>query len=110
MRHHFDCPSIYTWLPGEQPLVFDWDDETGEVTGPSAPEILLMFRVGKIDLHPMPWSGPLSSTKNRADIAAVVGLRHKLPPELADFYPQPVDSWDGIVRDKNGKIIARAEF
>lgn len=109
MLHHFDCPERYPWLPNRTPLVFDWDDESGAVTGPGAPYILDIFRAGHVDLHPCPWAGPVSSTKSPADMAAVVGRSHQLPPVLADHYPRG-DDWDGLIHDPDGNIIGQVDF
>lgn len=89
MIHHFDCPWIAPHI--SYPLVFDWDDETGEITGPSADMVLAIFRDGVVDARPEPWSWNLTSTKNRADIAAVIGSSWVLPAELADDYPRQED-------------------
>jgi hypothetical protein len=33
MNHHFECPT-FSGNPQIEPLVFDWDDEAGTVSGP----------------------------------------------------------------------------
>jgi hypothetical protein len=110
MLHHFNCAST-SGNPNIGPLVFDWDDETGEVTGPSASEILNTFKQGHVMLHPIPrGSGKISSTKNRSDIAAVVGEVHHIPAELAGAYPQLEDDFDGAVRDLDGNIVGYVDF
>jgi hypothetical protein len=109
MLHHFNCPTT-SGNPNIGPLVFDWDDETGEVTGPSAEEILKKFKDGEVDAHPLPWSVSISSTKSRTDIAAVVGDNHVLPPELEDYYPQYEDDFDGNLLDMEGNVVGQVEF
>ncbi|GHU08351.1 hypothetical protein AGMMS50225_06830 [Betaproteobacteria bacterium] len=108
MLYHFSCPSM-SGNPNAGPLVFDWDDETGEVTGPAAEEILSVFMRGEVDAHPLPWGVSISSTKNRTDMAAVVGCFHRLPPELADAYPQ-YKGGDGAIRDLDGNILGYMDF
>ncbi|GHT95449.1 hypothetical protein FACS1894116_10980 [Betaproteobacteria bacterium] len=90
--------------------MFDWDDETGEITGPSAGKILEAFKRGEVSVRPRPWGVNISSTKSRTDMAAVVGNYHILPPELADAYPQLEDDFDGAVRDPDGNIVDHVVF
>lgn len=77
-------------------LVFSWDPETGEVSGPDADEVRTMATWGNVDAHPMPWAGTLGPDplKSYTDMAAIVGSHWALPDELADHYPQLAD--DGI--------------
>ena len=79
--------------PHAQTLVFDWDVETGEISGPDAQRILRFAEYGSIEAHPTPWAWTFSKTplKNKTDMAAMVGFDHELPADLADFYPQ----WPG---------------
>jgi hypothetical protein len=108
MRHHFECeatlPRIY------DPLVFDWDDETGEISGQDATYVLECFDIKTISAHPMPCAWDLTSPKNRTDIAAIVGECWRLPPELADAYPKLGGDFDGYVRDEAGNIIGQVCF
>lgn len=85
---HFECPPI-SGNPLVAPLIFDWDEAAGSVSGSGAEEIKRCSRSGSIQLHPWPAEHEFSAAplKSRADIAAIVGLRHRLPPELADAYP-----------------------
>jgi hypothetical protein len=87
--------------------VFDWDDETGEVTGRDAKYIFDSFSAGRAAAHPYPWSWYLTSTKNKTDMAAVVGWNHQLPDVLKDHYPQLED--DGLPDedyvDEDGVIV-----
>jgi hypothetical protein len=95
MLHHFDCLYSYKYLEWSQDysLVFDWDDETGEVTGRDAERILAAFRRGYTDAHPIPSVWQLTSTRNKTDMAAVVGFDNDLPDVLKDHYPKIEDDW-----------------
>jgi hypothetical protein len=95
MLHHFECSPLVDYLETTtSSLVFDWDDETGDVTGRDAEFILAEFRSGCTSIHPRPATWDLTSTKNKTDLAAVIGDFWKLPPELADHYPQiEEDDW-----------------
>ena len=98
MLHHFNCPDRHTYLEwakdSEYSLIFDWDDETGEVTGRDAKMILAEFRQGHTSIHPIPAVWDLTSTKNKTDMAAVVGFSNILPDVLKDHYPRlKKDDW-----------------
>jgi hypothetical protein len=110
MLHHFECPSTTPDIKGDWSLVFDWDDETGEVTGRDADHVLACFQEGSVPAHPIPWAWNLTSTKNKTDIAAVIGYDNLLPDVLKDFYPQIKNPFDGYIRDEAGKIIAQVCF
>jgi hypothetical protein len=88
MNHHFDCPT-FSGNPLIKPLVFDWDDEAGTVSGPGAEDILRWAAAGGVPMHPMPAGHTFSAEplKSRTDLAAIIGLLHRLPPELQDAYP-----------------------
>jgi hypothetical protein len=105
--HHFNCQGSPAWV--REPLVFDWNDATGEVTGPGADFVLAVFKDGIVSAHPVPWSWDLTSTKNRTDIAAVIGSGWALPDELADDYPQCPEQ-DPYVRDMDGNIIGEVIY
>ena len=108
MLHHFDCPDCVFPKEGYD-LVFDWDDETGEITGPSAETILDDFKKGYVSIHPIPSSYDLTSTKNKTDLAAIIGWRNVLPPELADYYPK-VENIDPKVYDEAGNVVGFLVF
>ena len=74
-------------------LVFDWDQESGTVTGPDAGYILDVAASGHALCHPWAWVHTLSAepTKSRADMAAIVGLYWELPDDLIQHYPQLAD-------------------
>jgi hypothetical protein len=95
MIHRFRCEPIVPDIAAG-PLVLDWDDETGAVTGPGAAHVRRWQRAGIVPLHPWAGShvlarGPLQS---RADLAAIIGIDHRLPEELAADYPAPIDATD----------------
>lgn len=75
----------------EEPLVFDWDSTTGEVSGPGAQRILEIAAWGEVPAHPHPWLWTLSAapTRSLVDMAVIVGWRHELPEDLAEHYPSP---------------------
>jgi hypothetical protein len=107
MIHHFNCPDRV--FPGKgYDLVFDWDDETGEITGPSADRILADFREGIVSIFGT-IAHKLTSTKNKTDLAAVVGESNVLPPELADCYPECEDV-DPNVYDLEGNVVGQVDF
>jgi hypothetical protein len=109
MLYHFNCPHQHAYREWSQDysLVFDWDDETGEVTGRDAAWILAEFRRGHTDIHPFPSVWDLTSTRNKTDMAAVVGFDNELPDVLKDHYPQiKEDDWpEEDYLDKDGVIV-----
>jgi hypothetical protein len=102
MIHHFNCPESFG--RNNRPLVFDWNDETGEVTGPGADYVLGCFADGSVGIHPHPAGWDLTSTKSRTDIAAVIGSHWAVPPDFVDDYPKLADDWDGNIRDEAGNV------
>jgi hypothetical protein len=108
MIHHFNCPWVARHI--SFPLIFDWDDETGEVTGPGADLVMRMFKNGKVCAHPEPWSWDLTSTKSRTDIAAVIGSGWILPEELADDYPKQEEDDDPYFKDMDGNWIGKVVY
>jgi hypothetical protein len=109
MIHHFSCAHVMSHIVDR--LIFDWDDETGSISGPSAERLLSVFREGSVDTHPIPSSHTLASAKNKTDLAAVIGWSHELPSILADHYPQVENAdWDGAVYDDDGNIIDYVTF
>jgi len=89
MVKHFDVqPAIWH----AERLVFDWDQEAGVVSGPGAAYITAVAARGEISAHPLPWSHKFSAEplKSAEDLAAIVGLHHRLPESLAAHYPRPV--------------------
>lgn len=87
MKHHFECePAVWH----QKRWVFDWDDETGRVTGPDAAEVVAISKGGAVMSHPCPAMHDLSAEplKSKVDMAAIIGEQHILPDELRDYYPK----------------------
>lgn len=95
MKYHFDCPT-FSGNPLIGPLVFDWDDEAGTVSGPSAADIMQVVHSGGVPMHPMPVAHTFSAEplKSRTDLAAIIGHRHRLPVALKDAYPELIEGED----------------
>ena len=111
MIHHFNCPPRKLNKSRDAPLVFDWNDETGEITGPSVGLILGAFRAGHVDIHPRPAGHDLTSTNSKTDLAAIIGDHHVIPAELVGFYPAVEDAdWDGAIYDEAGNIVGHVQF
>ena len=94
MKHYELQPAI--WF--EKPLVFDWDIETGAVSGPDAARILNMASWPMVEAHPLPWVwilGP-EPTKSLTDMAAILGWAHRLPEDLQAHYPRPADDGEDV--------------
>lgn len=82
---------------GERVREFDWDPETGDLSGPDAPWVRQCITdaldCGRVGAHPAPWSIAVSDPLHSlSEMAAVVGAQHRLPPELAAHYPSPPES------------------
>lgn len=75
-------------------LIFDWDIETGAVTGPGAKQIMELAADGSIAYQPIWHTFSKEPLKNRTDMAAIVGAYHEVPPDLLPFFPVMED--DGI--------------
>ncbi|MDR1708268.1 MAG: hypothetical protein LBS70_00915 [Candidatus Accumulibacter sp.] len=92
MIHHFDCAPYDPDF--DRPLVFDWNDETGEFSGEGAETMRERFREGEAPLNiepPVYW--PISDTKSRSDLAAAVAWSHHLPLEFHGDYPKVDDGY-----------------
>lgn len=88
MIFKFSCGALNP-KSGVKELDFSFDPETGAVTGPSANEISKRLSAGSVALHPFPHVHQFSAERpTLEDIAAIVGLRHDLPPELEAAYPR----------------------
>jgi len=88
---HFVCRALNP-ESGTRDLQFSFDPESGAVSGASASEIVRWLSAGSVSLHPVPNVHYFSGERpTMGDIAAIVGLRHQLPAELAGAYPQPSD-------------------
>lgn len=89
MRHEFNLQPI---TRNSKPLVFGWDSSTGELWGPDSIVVLKLAEQsmmdGSVDISPFPTSfeikRPLHSP---TELAAILGMRWKLPPELMSYYP-----------------------
>ena len=79
---------------GGDMLVFDWDIERGVVVGPGAKQIIDLAADGQISCQPMWHTFSSNPFKNKTDMAAIVGLMHHVPDDLAPFFPVMED--DGI--------------
>lgn len=90
MKKHYDLQPNGL-APYAKPLVFDWDEQTGEVSGASAVWIKSLAASDSTAAHPAPWRWTFSAAplKSKTDMAAIVGYTHQLPEDLAPFYPQP---------------------
>ncbi len=106
MMTHYELKPIG---PHARPWVFDWDVETGEITGPDAERILELAKYGSIEAHPTPWVWTFSATplQVKADMAAILGFEHELPTDLADSYPQWLGNGapDASFTDENGVFV-----
>ena len=111
MKHDYVCPPT-VWH--EKPLVFTWDDVTGEVTGPDAGRILLASQDAGIVGHPYPtyWefdggAGDGKHIKSRDTLALIIGQDHALPDDLKDFYPSAAvdDMPDVSYTDADGVFV-----
>lgn len=76
----------------ETPLVFDWDAETGDLSGLDARRVLERAQPGEwVGCHPRPFAHRLGPEplRSREDMAAILGEWWRLPADLAPFYPRP---------------------
>jgi hypothetical protein len=96
MMKHYECKSVI-WH--QKAWVFDWDIETGEVSGADAEEIKRKAGGGGIMAHPMPWAWEFSKEplKNKTDMAAIIGFEHTLPDDLITSYPKLEEDFDNEV-------------
>lgn len=73
-------------------LDFKWDDETGELDGRDAARVRELVEgaiaEGWAPIEPGPSSFPITDPlHNLAELAAVLGARHRLPEWLREHYP-----------------------
>lgn len=91
MIHHYNLqPTVWH----AKPWVFDWDEESGLVTGRDAELIIAESKMGGAACHPCPaWPHEFSPEplKSKTDMAAIIGWEHRLPDDLADYYPKLPD-------------------
>lgn len=110
MKHYELQPTIWH----AKPWVFDWDEATGTVTGPDAAEIVAMSKWGGIGAHPLPWAVEFSAEplRSKTDMAAIIGLEHQLPEDLAPYYPRlPDDGFPdtGYLDEDDVWVVGRDE-
>jgi hypothetical protein len=111
MKHEYMCaPTVWH----EKPLVFTWDDVTGEVSGPDAERILLLSQDSGLVGHPYPtyWEfadgcGDGKHIRSRQTLALIVGQAHALPDDLKPDYPLPQadDRPDVSFTDADGTVV-----
>ena len=100
MKHHINAPSQFAHArdlfarSGEEevcdPLVFVWDDETGEVSGPSA-ELVRRMAASAAAYGPPPggmWTFSPNALKSRAEMAVLIASCWELPAELRADFPE----------------------
>lgn len=104
MKKHYECKSIYK---SEPPLIFDWDEEAGEISGPSANHFLEMRGQKTCPGHPMPISFPLSENplRSKRDMAILIGFEYELPDDLKDYYPKWEPSEEELEAERQGHFI-----
>lgn len=102
----FSCAPSNDRNPLARSLVFTWDSDAGEVSGPDAEEVRSMAEWGAVSAHPLPWAWTFGQEplKSFTDMAAIVGLDWQLPPELVDHYPQY--EGEGHPLDEDGQPLA----
>lgn len=87
MIHHFELRSF---TPGYDTLILDWNDETGEVTGPGAAIVMEMATWPCVELHPLPGGHTLGPDplRSKRDMAAILGSHWHCPRVLIRHYPR----------------------
>ena len=88
-------------------LVFSWDSDSGEVSGPDADLVRSIAAQGGVQGHPYPRHvglGP-DPLRSKRDMAAIIGSAWRLPAELAPHYPRLRGNRDPYVRDGEGNVI-----
>jgi hypothetical protein len=103
---HYELEPI---MPHTKPLIFDWDEATGTVSGRDSARIIEISTWGEVDAHPYGFVHQLSkkTLRNKTDIAAILGREYRLPDDLLPFYPQFED--DGFPEetyvDEDGTLV-----
>ena len=91
---HIVCKPL-SWTTGLETLDFEWNEETGEVSGKSADTVKKWAGMAGelIATNPIPSSYQLSAEplRSRQDLAALLGMWYELPEWLAEAYPKPED-------------------
>jgi hypothetical protein len=75
-------------------LEFEWDSDTGELSGPAAAGIRATVedaqRAGRVMGLPIPTLYKISDPLHRpSEMAVILGTLWRLPPDLAVVYPKP---------------------
>jgi hypothetical protein len=89
---HYELHAILEHLK-DLSLVFDWDEETGEISGRDA-EYIKKCAVphGVADCLLFAYILSAEPLKSKTDMAAILhyngGIHYELPEDLAPFYPQ----------------------
>ena len=76
-----------------KPIAFEWDAQSGELRGDDAALVAKLAHeakaAGELVGHPYPTSFPIADPLHLpSELAVVLGNYWKLPPDLADAYPQ----------------------
>ncbi len=92
MKKHYECkPLPYDRFRGERALIFDWDDETGEISGRDKAYFEQFKPCGEIFYrHPIPgfcYSLGKEPFKSIKDMAAMIQYGYILPDDLKSFCP-----------------------
>ena len=90
---HYELQAIPEHLK-HRTLVFDWDEKTGEITGPDADRIKKCAVPNSVtDCLTYGYTLSGEPLKNKTDMAAILGynggISYQLPPDLAPYYPNP---------------------
>lgn len=111
MMKHYELQAILDHLK-HLTMVFDWDEETGEITGRDA-EYIKKCAVpnSSTDCGCFKYIMSEEPLKNKTDMAAILGynggIHYQLPDDLAPYYPKPEEF------DRSGvdpKILALFRF
>lgn len=92
MKIAFNCPPQGPTDVGG--LVFEWDQDAGQVAGPGAQTLRTMAARGWATYGPHPramWPLSAEPFKSAEDLAALVGEDWIVPPELLPHYPEIED-------------------
>lgn len=109
MQHYELQPAVWH----AQPLVFDWDIDAGEVSGPGAKQILDAVGDGHVSYQALWHKFSADPLKSKTDMAAILIFQHVLPDELVPFLPMMPD--DGApdvsyVDDDGVEVVGREKM
>ena len=102
MKKHYECKAFrFSQFDNLPPLIFDWDDETGEISGRDK-DYFEQFDPNESLYIPHPNPGfvyKLGSDpfKSKEDMAAMIYYRYKVPNDLKEYSPklEPPDVPEG---------------